>query len=127
MAFLEEVMQAYGFRLVDFVYEPGQYAIRGGIADIFSYASSHPCRIDFFDDEVDTIRIFDTDTQRSLEKVKKVNIIPNIQWETRRGEKRISFLEYIPHGTTLWIDNPDLVTRGAATPDRARPGGWWLR
>jgi transcription-repair coupling factor (superfamily II helicase) len=110
MAFLEEVMQAYGFRLVDFVYEPGQYAIRGGIADIFSYASSHPCRIDFFDDEVDTIRIFDTDTQRSLEKVKKVNIIPNIQWETRRGEKRISFLEYIPHGTTLWIDNPDLVT-----------------
>jgi len=110
MAFLEEVMQTYGFQLVDFVYEPGQYAIRGGIADIFSYASSHPCRLDFFDDEVNSIRIFDTDTQRSLEKVKKVNIIPNIQWETRMGEKRISFLEYIPQGTTLWIDNPDLVT-----------------
>ena len=110
MAFLEEVMEAYDFQLVDFVYEPGQYAIRGGIADVFSYASSHPCRIDFFDDEVDSIRIFDTDTQRSLEKVRKVNIIPNIQWETRMGEKRISFLEYIPQGTTLWIDNPDLVT-----------------
>ena len=110
MAFLEEVMEAYDFQLVDFVYEPGQYAIRGGIADVFSYASSHPCRLDFFDDEVDSIRIFDTDTQRSLEKVRKVNIIPNIQWETRMGEKRISFLEYIPQGTTLWIDNPDLVT-----------------
>ncbi len=110
MAFLEEVLQTYNFQLVDFVYEPGQYAIRGGIADIFSYASSHPCRIDFFDDEVNSIRIFDTDTQRSLKTVKKVNVIPNIQWETEMGEKRISFLEYIPQGTTLWMDNPDLVT-----------------
>ncbi len=98
MAFLEEVLQTYDFQLVDFVYEPGQYSIRGGIVDVFSYASSHPCRIDFFDDEVDSIRIFDTDTQRSLETVKKVNIIPNIQWEHEMGEKRISFLEYIPAG-----------------------------
>jgi len=110
MAFLEEVLQTYDFQLVDFVHEPGQYAIRGGITDVFSYASSHPCRIDFFDDEVDSIRVFDTDTQRSLETVKKVNLIPNIQWETEMGEKRISFLEYIPQGTTLWLDNPDLVT-----------------
>jgi transcription-repair coupling factor (superfamily II helicase) len=109
MGFLEEVLQTYDFTLVDFVHEPGQYAIRGGIADIFSYASSHPCRIDFFDDEVDSIRIFDIDTQRSLETVKKVNIIPNIQWETEMGEKRISFLEYIPQGTRLWMDNPELV------------------
>ncbi len=110
MSFLEEILQTYNFQLVDFVNEPGQYAIRGGIADVFSYASSHPCRIDFFDDEVDSIRIFDTDSQRSLETVKKVNIIPNIQWETEMGEKRISFLEYIPQGTTLWLDNPDLIT-----------------
>jgi transcription-repair coupling factor (superfamily II helicase) len=110
MAFLEEILQTYGFQLVDFVYEPGQYSIRGGIADVFSYASSHPCRIDFFDDEVDSIRIFDTDTQRSLETVKKVNIIPNIQWENEMGEKRISFLEYIPPGTTLWVDHPELIT-----------------
>ena len=110
MAFLEEVLVAYNFELVDFVHEPGQYAIRGGIADVFSYASSHPCRIDFFDDQVESLRIFDTDTQRSLETVKKVHIIPNIQWETEMGEKRISFLEYIPHGTTIWIDNPDLLT-----------------
>jgi len=115
MAFLEEILQTYDFQLVDFVYEPGQYAIRGGITDVFSYASSHPCRIDFFDDEVDSIRIFDTGTQRSLETVKKVNIIPNIQWETEMGKKRISFLEYIPQGTTLWLDNPDLVTEHIET------------
>ncbi|MCK5134786.1 MAG: transcription-repair coupling factor [Bacteroidales bacterium] len=110
MAFLEEVLQTYDFQLVDFVYEPGQFSIRGGIVDVFSYASSHPCRIDFFDDEVDSIRIFNTDTQRSLETVKKVIIIPNIQWENEMGEKRISFLEYIPSETTLWVDNPDLIT-----------------
>ena len=109
MSFLEEVLQTYDFQLVDFVYEPGQYSVRGGIVDVFSYASSHPCRIDFFDDEVDSIRIFDTDSQRSLETVKKVNIIPNIQWEHERGEKRISFLDYIPSGTTLWLDNPELI------------------
>jgi len=109
MSFLEEVLQTYGFQLVDFVHEPGQYSIRGGIADVFSYASSFPCRIDFFGDEVDSIRIFDTDSQRSLETVKKANIIPNIQWENEMGEKRISFLEYIPSGTTLWVDHPELV------------------
>ncbi len=109
MSFLEEVLQTYGFQLVDFVYEPGQFSIRGGIVDVFSYASTHPCRIDFFDDEVDSIRIFDTDSQRSLETVKKVNIIPNLQWEHELGEKRISFLDYIPTGTTLWLDNPDLI------------------
>lgn len=108
-SFLEEVLQTYGFQLVDFVHEPGQYSIRGGIADVFSYASSHPCRIDFFDDEVDSIRIFDADTQRSLETVKKANIIPNIQWESEMGERRISFLEYIPAGTTLWVEHPDLI------------------
>jgi len=110
MAFMEEMLQTYDFQLVDFVYEPGQYSIRGGIVDVFSYASSHPSRIDFFDDEVDSIRIFDTDSQRSLETVKKVNIIPNIQWEHEMGEKRISFLDYISSGTTLWIENPGLIT-----------------
>ncbi len=109
MAFLEEVLGAYDFKLVDFVYEPGQYSLRGGIVDVFSYAASHPCRIDFFDDEVDSIRIFDTDTQRSMETVKKVIIIPNIQWEHEMGEKRISFLDYIPAETTLWADHPELI------------------
>ena len=88
MDFLEEVLQSYDFTPVDFVYEPGQYSVRGGIVDIFSYASSHPSRIDFLDDEVDSIRIFDPDSQRSTETVRKVNIIPNIQWEKQAGEDR---------------------------------------
>ncbi|MGM0473476.1 MAG: transcription-repair coupling factor [Bacteroidota bacterium] len=109
MGFLEEVLRTYDFHLVDFVYEPGQYSVRGGIVDVFSYASSHPYRIDFFGDEVDTIRRFDTDTQRSLENVKKVNIIPNIQWEKEMDRERISFLEYIPRNTILWMDHPGLI------------------
>ncbi|MFO7671488.1 MAG: transcription-repair coupling factor [Bacteroidales bacterium] len=110
MAFLEEVLQTYDFQLVDFVNEPGQYSIRGGIVDVFSYASPHPCRIDFFDNEVHSIRIFDTDSQLSLETAKKINIIPNIQWEHELGEKRISFMEYIPSGTILWMDNPGMIS-----------------
>jgi transcription-repair coupling factor (superfamily II helicase) len=107
--FLEEVLRTYQFQLVDFVYEPGQYAIRGGIVDVFSYAASHPHRIDFFGDEVDSIRPFDVESQRSSETVKSCSIIPNVQWEQDLGEKRISFLQYIPSNTTLWLDTMEIV------------------
>lgn len=121
--FMEEVLQTYDFRLVDFVYEPGQYSIRGGIVDVFSYASSHPCRIDFYGDEVDSIRLFDTDSQRSLENLKKVSIIPNIQWEKEMGQQRISFLEYIPGNTLLWMDHPALITELVQTLyEKTEPG-----
>lgn len=110
MDFLEEVLQSYDFTPVDFVYEPGQYSVRGGIIDIFSYASSHPSRIDFLDDEVNSIRIFDPDSQRSTETVRQVNIIPNIQWENQPSRDRISFLQFLPPGTILWVDNPGLIT-----------------
>lgn len=109
MEFLEEIMETYHFQLVDFVYEPGQYAIRGGIADIFSYSSSQPYRIDFFGDEVDSIRLFDVETQRSQDQLKRISIIPNVQWEQERGEKRVSFLEFIPSNTTIWLDDLDLI------------------
>src|SRR6056297_857983 len=107
--FMEEVLQTYGFQLVDFVYEPGQYAIRGGIVDIFSFSASEPCRIDFFGDEVDSLRYFDVETQRSRESVNKVSIIPNLQWEQNLGEKRVSFLDYIPAGAVLWLDDLELM------------------
>ncbi len=107
--FLEEVMETYKFSLVDFVYEPGQYAIRGGIVDIFSYASSMPYRIDFFGNEVDSIRTFDVETQRSLNELKRVAVIPNVQWEKELGEKRVSFLEYIPSNTTIWLEDAALI------------------
>ncbi|MBN1133043.1 MAG: transcription-repair coupling factor [Bacteroidales bacterium] len=108
-AFLEEALKTYRFNPVDFVYEPGQYAVRGGIVDIFSYASNLPFRIDFFGEEVDSIRSFDLDTQRSLEPLKKINIIPNIQWEENRTEQRISFFEFIPQGTLLWTEQPEII------------------
>jgi len=107
--FLEEVLQAYRFQLVDFVYEPGQYAIRGGIVDVFSFAASMPHRIDFFGDEVDSIRPFDVESQRSSEKVKTCAIIPNVQWERDLGEKRISFLSYIPSNTTIWLEAGEVI------------------
>jgi len=79
LEFLEEMLQEYNFELVDFVYEPGQYAIRGSIADVFSYSADLPYRIDFFGEEVETIRSFNTDDQLSVESQKQVQIIPNIQ------------------------------------------------
>ena len=66
--YLSEVLNEYGFQRVDFVYEPGQYSIRGGIVDVFSYAYELPFRLDFFGDEVESIRIFDIETQLSKEK-----------------------------------------------------------
>ncbi|MFZ5939427.1 MAG: transcription-repair coupling factor [Bacteroidota bacterium] len=107
--FMEEVLQTYNFELVDFVYEPGQYSIRGSIVDIFSFAASQPYRIDFFGDEVESIRSFDVDTQLSNERMSKISVIPNMQWEATLDEKRISFLEYIPAESLLWIDNTGLV------------------
>ena len=111
MDFLREVLETYHFQLVDFVYEPGQYAIRGGIADIFSYSASEPVRVDFFGDEVDTIRRFDVESQRSTQQVKRASVIPNVQWEKELGEKRVSFLEFIPANTTIWLDDLELVLK----------------
>ena len=106
---MEEVLTTYHFKLVDFVYEPGQYAIRGGIVDIFSYTSSEPYRIDFFGDEVESIRTFDVESQRSTGSLKRISIIPNVQWEKELGEKRVNFLEFIPSNTTIWLDDLDLI------------------
>jgi len=83
MDFLTEMLVEYGFERVDFVYEPGQYSVRGGIVDIFSYAFEMPYRIDFFGDEVESIRVFDIETQLSQEKRQQVEIVPNL----RKGDK----------------------------------------
>jgi len=107
--FIEEVLQEYNFQLVDFVYEPGQYSIRGSIVDIFSYAASLPYRIDFFDDEVESIRSFDVDTQLSNDRLNRIAVIPNLQWENTSGEKRVSFLDYIPKDTVVWLDDAELI------------------
>ncbi len=102
LEFLNEVLYEYEFERVDFVYEPGQYAIRGSIVDIFSFSNDLPYRIDFFDDEVDSIRTFSIESQISIEKLRKISIIPNIQ-EKLQDEKRTSFFNFISKNSFVWI------------------------
>ena len=92
--FLNEVLFEYKFKRVDFVTEPGEFSVRGGIVDVFSFSHDEPYRIEFFGDEVDSIRTFDVETQLSTEKVKKISIIPNVANKFME-EKRESFLKYI--------------------------------
>lgn len=77
--FINELLLEYHFERVDFVYEPGQFSIRGGIIDVFSYSNDHPFRIEFFGDDVESIRTFDASTQLSLVNHKHFNVIPNVQ------------------------------------------------
>lgn len=90
----------YGFEHVDYVYEPGQFAMRGSILDVYSFASEYPYRIDFFGDEIDSIRTFEVETQLSKEKKNSVSIVPELGQAT---ENEISFLEFIPKDTLLWV------------------------
>ncbi len=106
--FVNEVLYEYGFERVDFVYEPGQYSIRGGIVDIYSFASEDPYRIDFFGDEVDSIRSFNLDNQISKQSHTKISIIPNIQ-ESLSDESRISFLDFIPANSILILNDIQLI------------------
>ena len=100
--FLMELFLSYGFVQDDFVYEPGQFAIRGGIVDIFSYAGELPVRIELFGDEIESIRTFDPENQLSKEHLKQVNIIPNVQTKLLH-ETRQSFFDYVPNNTKIWV------------------------
>ena len=100
--FLSELLGNYDFERTDFVYEPGQFAIRGGIVDIFSFSGDLPYRVEFFGDEVESIRTFDPNTQLSIDKLKSLSIIPNVQTKLLE-EERQGFLEYIPRNSKIWI------------------------
>lgn len=102
VAFLSELLQTYDFERTDFVYEAGQFSVRGGIIDVFSYAHDLPYRIELFGNEVETIRTFDPVSQLSEEAVRQINIIPNIQ--TRLLEEvRQSFLSFLPRNSKFWF------------------------
>lgn len=101
-AFLLEFLLDMGFVKEDFVYEPGQFAIRGGIIDIYSFGNEYPYRVELFDDEVESIRLFNPETQLSERRLLQVSIIPNIETHFDRSEK-ISLFEYIPENTIVWI------------------------
>ena len=100
--FLNETMFEYGFEYSDFVTEPGQFAIRGGIVDVFSFSNEHPYRIEFFGDEVESIRSFNINTQLSIQEVKKLNIIPNVE-DKGITESRVSFMNYLGNNAHIWI------------------------
>ena len=102
--FITEVLDTYGFQLVDFVAEPGQYSIRGSIIDIYSYSNDEPYRIDFFGDEIDSIRTFDVVNQLSINKVDTITIIPDICRKESEFEK-IPFLDFIAENCVLWFDD----------------------
>lgn len=104
--FINEVLFEYEFRRVDFVTEPGEFSVRGGIVDVFSFSNDNPYRIEFFGNEVDSIRTFDVGSQLSLEKQKKITVIPNMENKFLQ-EKRESFLEYINEKTVLFIQNTE--------------------
>jgi transcription-repair coupling factor (superfamily II helicase) len=104
LEFLEEVLQEYNFERVDFVYEPGQYAIRGSIADVFSYSADLPYRIDFFGEEVDSIRTFNPDDQLSVNIQKQVSVIPNIQ-DISIEEVSDSITDFLPASSLIWIED----------------------
>lgn len=106
--FLNEVLFEYQFKRVDFVTEPGEFSVRGGIVDVFSFSHDEPYRIEFFGDEVESIRTFDVETQLSTEKVKRITIIPNVENKFLQ-ETRESFLKYISPKTIIFSKNLDLV------------------
>ncbi|RZK24630.1 MAG: DEAD/DEAH box helicase, partial [Hymenobacter sp.] len=111
--FLGELLGQYDFEKSDFVYEAGQYAVRGGIVDVFSYANELPYRLELFGDEIESIRTFNPETQLSVEPRTSVSIIPNVQTKLLQ-ERRESFLEFLPRTSCLWIKDVrqllDIVT-----------------
>ncbi|MEQ9300764.1 MAG: transcription-repair coupling factor [Cyclobacteriaceae bacterium] len=106
--FLTELLTEYDFEKADFVYEPGQFAVRGGILDIYSFASDLPYRVELFGDEIESIRSFDPSNQLSINELKSINIIPNIQTKLLE-ERRQSFLQFIPKNTKIWFKDEQLT------------------
>lgn len=108
---LNQLMQQlvdYGFERTDFVYEPGQFALRGGIFDIYSFGNEKPYRIELFGEEVDSIRLFDPATQLSERKLLQVNIIPNVTTQFEDTEK-IPLLDFLSKDTVIWLKDWDVI------------------
>ena len=106
--FINETLLEVGFDRVDFVYEPGQFSIRGGIIDVFSFANDHPYRIEFFGDDVESIRTFDASTQLSVNKHQHFNIVPNIQGKLIQ-EGNVSIFDFLGENVTVWISSVELT------------------
>jgi len=106
--FITELLVEYGFENADFVYEPGQFSLRGGIVDIFSFGNDHPYRIELFGNEVESIRVFDPLTQLSEKKVSSVTIVPDIQAHFTSDEK-VSIFKLLSEDTIIWLFDGDYI------------------
>lgn len=102
--FINELLIEYEFEKVDFVYAPGQFAIRGGIVDVFSFSNDEPFRVEFFGDEVESIRTFNPVNQLSIKQHSRFTVVPNIQ-KMQTEESYTTFLEFMPAGTNVWLKN----------------------
>ncbi len=117
--FILEVLVENGFRPVDFVYEPGHFSVRGGIVDIFSYGNELPYRVELFGDTVESIRIFDPESQLSTRRIERVTIVPNLQTQFDEAGK-VDLLRALPPGTLAWIKDARLTAeRMGACWDKA--------
>ena len=108
--FIVDMLVEYGFRHTDFVYEPGYFSIRGGIIDVFSFGNDMPYRIELFDDEVESIRVFDPLSQLSEKKVQQVSIIPDIQTQFEHQQKT-SIFQLLPENTVIWTKDLNTLLR----------------
>ncbi len=111
-----EKLVGYGFERTDFVYEPGQFALRGGILDIYSFGNEKPYRVELFGNEVDSIRIFDPETQLSERKLLQVSIIPNVETQFDEQDK-ISLFDFLPANTVVWIQDQKLTSERLLTQE----------
>lgn len=108
--FVRDVLLEYSFERVDFVFEPGQFAVRGGIVDIFSFSDNKPYRVDFFGDEVESLRTFNIDTQLSEEKLSVIEVVPNLK-NASLSELKVSIFDYVPSTTIFWLEEMDYLHR----------------
>ena len=106
--FVHDLLHEHRFNRVDFVVDPGDFAIRGGIVDVFSFSNELPYRIEFFGDEIDSIRTFDIESQLSVDRMKKIDIMPNVENKFLE-EKRQSFLQYISPQTLVFAKDLDMA------------------
>ena len=106
----------YGFERTDFVYEPGQFAVRGGILDIYSFGNDKPYRIELFGNDVDSIRIIDPETQLSERRLLQVSIIPNVDTQFE-DEDKVSLLEFLPENTVVWVQDVELTRERLLTAE----------
>ena len=108
--FLNEILFNFQFKRVDYITEPGEFAVRGGIIDVFSYADENPIRINFFGDEIDALKKFDIETQLSFENINLFELIPNIQ-QIKTNEERESIFNQIPKDSIICLKDEDLILK----------------